>query len=123
VPGLPVVAPVAGLLAAQQRGERLVAQAFPVEQQVDRLERRQRLARALGQRAVEIVALDDSDVVAQQRQLARERALARSARTVDADDDRGPLVLGGVDRGRDVLGGGEVVEEVAQRSDSGSRSR
>ena len=111
---VPVVAAVARLLAAHERGQGLVAQALPVEQQVDRLERRQRRARALGQRAVEVVALDDRDVVAQQRELARERALARAARAVDADDDRGPLVRGRVDRRRDALGRGEVVR-LAQR--------
>jgi hypothetical protein len=80
-----------------------------VEREVDRLDRRQRLARAPGQRAVEVVALDDRDVVTQQRECARERALAGAAPAVDRDDQRGPLALGGVDRARDALGRGEVA--------------
>jgi hypothetical protein len=117
--GGPVVAAEARGLAAQQRGQRLVAQALPVEREVDRLDRRQRLASAFGQRPVEVVARDDRDVVAQQRELARERALAGSAASVDADDQRGSLALGCVDRVRGALGGGEI----RYRSDSGSRSR
>jgi hypothetical protein len=105
----PVVAAVAGDLAAYERGQRLVAQALPVEQQVDRLQRRQRCARALGQWAVEVVALDDRNVVAQQGEFAGEGALPGAARPVDADDDRGPLVRCFVDRRRDELGRGEVV--------------
>jgi hypothetical protein len=108
-PGTPVVAAVAGDVARQERRQQLVAQALPVEREVDRLERRQRLAGALGQGTVEVVAGDDRDVVAQPLQLARERALAGAARAVDADDDRGPLVLGGVDRVGDELGRSEVA--------------
>ena len=108
-PGAPVVAAVARLVAAQERRQHLVAQPLPVEREVDRLERRQRLARALGQGTVEVVARDHRDVVAQQRELARERALARAARAVDADDDRRPLALGRVDRVRDELGRCEVA--------------
>jgi hypothetical protein len=92
-----------------ERRQGIVAQALPVEQQVNRLERRQRGPRALGQRPVEVVAVDDRNVVAQEREPAREDALARAARAVDADDDRGPFVLCCIDRRRDDLGTGEVI--------------
>ena len=107
--GVPVVAAVAGLLAAHERREGLVAQPLPVEQEVDRLERREGCARALGQRPVEVVALDDREVVAQQGELGRQGALAGAARPVDPDDDRRSLVRCCVDRRRDELGRGEVV--------------
>jgi hypothetical protein len=97
------------VLAAQERREHLVAQALPVEAEVDRLDRRQCRARALGQRTAEVVAGDDRDVVSQERELARERALARTATAVDRDDDRRPLVRRRIDRRGDELGGSGVA--------------